>query len=164
MAPSKKDFGPPLVASRATFPEPLPAYLARNNPIPPVELPPRAPASANAGRFSLSLKGMRRELRRAGPRTERLVREIEEEIVDWLAAGGVMLGPDAQVEMAFPGTQVGAGEGIREVARTPLQLVWSIEDDAFVRYVVHCCARYHDVVSFSASVHSIFCASSLPDL
>jgi len=27
-------------------------------------------------------------------------------------------------------------------------------DDAFVRYVVHCCARYHNIVSFSKEVQS----------
>ncbi|KAF8973014.1 hypothetical protein BDZ97DRAFT_1778762 [Flammula alnicola] len=38
---------------------------------------------------------------------------------------------------------------IFEVSRTPLQLVWRITDDSFARYVVHCCARYHEIVSFS---------------
>ncbi|KAJ3733610.1 hypothetical protein DFJ43DRAFT_1223251 [Lentinula guzmanii] len=75
------------------------------------------PISADAGRFSFSIKGMRRDLRRAGYRAERLVRQVETEILEWLDAGG--------------------------------QLIWRIPDDAFARYVVHCCARYHNVVSFS---------------
>jgi len=41
---------------------------------------------------------------------------------------------------------------VLEVMRTPLQLVWYVEDDAFARYVVHCCARYHEVVSYSKEV------------
>lgn len=48
----------------------------------------------------------------------------------------------------FPGNMVGGQENMREVERTPLRLVWWIED-SWVRYVVHCCARYHEVVSFS---------------
>lgn len=147
--PSKRDYAivPPSKAS--TFPQPLPNYLSRNNAIPATTLPVREPNSANAGRFSMSLKGMRRELRKSGPRTELLVKEVEGEIVKWLGDGGVMLSPDAAPEMSFPGLSVGSTEAIKEVLRTPLQLVWWIADDAFTRYVVHCCARYHDVVSFS---------------
>ncbi|KAI0675209.1 hypothetical protein C8Q78DRAFT_1183456 [Trametes maxima] len=150
VAPSRKDYTVPLPNSRATFPQPLPNYLARNNAIPPAIPAGTEPGSANAGRFSLSLKGMRRELRKSGPRTELLVREVEDEIVAWLAQGGVMLAPDsAATTPALPGVPVGSSDAIRELSRTPLQLVWSTGDDAFTRYVVHCCARYHDVVSFS---------------
>lgn len=92
---------------------------------------------------------MRRELRKHGPGTQVLVRDVENEIVSWLADGGIIPLPDAATEMSFPGISVGNTESIREVSRTPLQLVWSIEDNSFTRYVVHCCARYHDVVSFS---------------
>ncbi|TFK90035.1 hypothetical protein K466DRAFT_485508 [Polyporus arcularius HHB13444] len=149
VAPSRKDFSIPAPSGRTTFPEPLPQYLSRNNPIPPAVPAAREPMSANAGRFSMSLKGMRRELRKSGPRTEVLVKEVEEEIVDWLTAGGVMLSPDSVASFDLPGMPIGTSGAINEVSRSPLQLVWSIADDAFTRYVVHCCARYHDVVSFS---------------
>ena len=149
VAPSRKDFSVPAPSSRTTFPEPLPHYLARNNPIPPAVPASREPTSANAGRFSMSLKGMRRELRKSGPRTELLVKEVEEEIVDWLTTGGVILSPDTVTAYDLPGVPIGTSDAIMEISRTPLQLVWSIADDAFTRYVVHCCARYHDVVSFS---------------
>ena len=96
----------------------------------------------------MSLKGMRRELRKSGPRTEQLVCELEDEILTWLE-GGVMLLPDVAAEMSFPGRPVDSSATVKEVSRTPLQLVWSIEDNAWTRYVVHCCARYHEVVSFS---------------
>ncbi|OSD06766.1 hypothetical protein PYCCODRAFT_1422348 [Trametes coccinea BRFM310] len=152
VAPSRKDYAVPTPSGRTTFPQPLPNYLSRNNPIPPVNLPSTEPSSANAGRFSLSLKGMRRELRKAGPRTELLVREVEDEIMSWLTSGGVMLSPDSHTELAFPGVPIGTSETITEVSRTPLQLVWSITEDAFSRYVVHCCARYHEIVSFSKDV------------
>ncbi|OCH93721.1 hypothetical protein OBBRIDRAFT_724120 [Obba rivulosa] len=148
VVPSKKDLSILPPSNRATFPQPLPTYLARNNAVPSVVPAAREPVSANAGRFSLSLKGMRRELRKSGLRTELVVQEVERELVAWLK-GGVLLAPDAAAEMFFPGTAVGTTEAIWEVSRTPLQLVWAITDDAFTRYVVHCCARYHDVVSYS---------------
>ncbi|PIL35907.1 hypothetical protein GSI_01567 [Ganoderma sinense ZZ0214-1] len=149
VAPSKDDLSVTAPNSRPTFPEPLPHFLSRNNPIPSAVPAAREPSSANAGRFSLSLKGMRRQLRSSGPRTELLVKEVEDEILDWLAAGGVMLAPDASATFDSPSTPIGSTDAILEVSRTPLQLVWNIEDNAFTRYVVHCCARYHDVVSFS---------------
>ncbi|KAH9935680.1 uncharacterized protein B0H18DRAFT_869033 [Fomitopsis serialis] len=146
--PSKRDYALVAPHNPSTFPQPLPNYLPRNNAIPPAVLPGREPASANAGRFSMSLKGMRRELRKSGPRTEQLVRELEDEILAWLD-GGVMLEPDAAAEISLPGRPVDSGDTVKEVSRTPLQLVWWIEDNSWTRYVVHCCARYHEVVSFS---------------
>lgn len=150
--PSKRDYAITSPNKQPTFPHPLPHYLLRNNAIPAAVPAITEPSSANAGRFSMSLKGMRRELRKSGPRTELLVKEVEGEIVSWLKDGGVMLSPDAAAEVCFPGISVGSTEAIKEVSRTPLQLVWWIADDAFTRYVVHCCARYHDVVSFSKDI------------
>ena len=103
----------------------------------------------------MGLKGMRKELRKSGPMTEQLVKEVETEIVGWLRNGGILINPDSPSSInddnaiELPGTPVGTQEGIREVSRSPLQLVWSITDNAFTRYIVHCCARYHNVVSFS---------------
>ncbi|KAH9847148.1 hypothetical protein C2E23DRAFT_871948 [Lenzites betulinus] len=149
VAPSRKDYAVPLPNSRATFPQPLPTYLSRNTAVPPVPRTTTEPASASAGRFSLSLKGMRRELRKSGPRTELLVREVEDELGAWLTQGGVLGAPGDAGVLARPGVPIGTSETIMEVARSPAQLVWCIAEDAFTRYVVHCCARYHDIVSFS---------------
>lgn len=148
VVPSKKDFSivPPSI--RTTFPQPLPSYLSRNNPVPGAGLPTHDMQTAHAGRFSLSLKGMRRELRKAGPMTEQLVREVEHEIVAWLKDGGVFLSPDSAALPVQSETPIGSGTVV-EVSRTPLQLVWRITDNAHARYVVHCCARYHEVISFS---------------
>lgn len=144
----------PLPKVHSTFPEPLPHYLSRNVKLPTAPaLPITDPGSANAGRFSLSLKGMRKDLRRAGGRAQALVRDVESEMTQWLTIGGTVLSPDmdhaAQGGLQASGTPIGATGTIFEVSRTPLQLVWRITDDAFARYVVHCCARYHEVVSFS---------------
>lgn len=94
---------------------------------------------------------MRRELRRSGGRAEVLVRDFEDEIAGWLHDWETVLAPDAADANALnlPGTPIGKTETIREVSRTPSQLIWSIIDDPFARYVVHCCARYHEIVSFS---------------
>lgn len=87
---------------------------------------------------------------------ESLVKDVEGEILVWLE-GGVILAPgdsgDREGGLRFPGSVVKGREDLREVGRDPLQLVWAT-DDAFVRYVVHCCARYHEVVSFSKEVQS----------
>ena len=95
----------------------------------------------------MGLKGMRKQLRKSGPRAELLVKEVEAEIMGWLD-NNVWLNPDHSVseQNHIP---IGTSTSIVEVSRTPMQLVWAIEDDAFARYVVHCCARYHNIVSFS---------------
>ena len=112
---------------------------------------------------------MRRALRGrhgAGPRTQALVRGVEDELVRWLRGEDdvvVVRDPDAQrqpppssqddhpfqFQFQFPGRPVAGMEDVREVERSPQRLVWWIENDTWARYVVHCCARYHDVISFS---------------
>ncbi|KAH6913862.1 hypothetical protein BKA70DRAFT_646795 [Coprinopsis sp. MPI-PUGE-AT-0042] len=153
VAASRKDYGVPHPETKSTFPEPLPPFLPRTVRLPTHATPPPAdPNSANAGRFSLSLKGMRKELRRQGGRAEGLVVDVERAIVSWLVDGGTLLAPDVVVGPNAPmgdGVPIGNSTSITEVSRTPVQLIWRIADDAFARYVVHCCARYHEIVSFS---------------
>lgn len=147
---SKRDYNLDFHSVKSTFPEPLPIYLPRSAKLPAPEPPAFDPSSANAGRFSLSLKGMRRELRRSGRRAQFLVRDVELAIIDWLTKAGSVLSPDFQHRADDDADcMVGETETIFEVSRTPFQLVWRITDDAFARYVVHCCARYHEVVSYS---------------
>ena len=156
VAATKADYiiSPPHKSS--TFPEPLPPYLPRTVKLPTTPtLPITDPASANAGRFSMSLKGMRRDLRKAGGRAEVLIRDIESEIIQWLTLGGTVLAPDNRTrtsEIQSEGTPVGSTGTVFEVSRTPLQLIWKISDDAFARYIVHCCARYHEIISFSRCI------------
>ncbi|KAK2467894.1 hypothetical protein APHAL10511_000189 [Amanita phalloides] len=159
VAAAKHDYAiqPPHILS--TFPEPLPPYLPRTVKIPAAQIPSQDPLSANAGRFSLSLKGMRRTLRRSGNRAQILVRHIEQEMVDWLWEGGTLLSPDSAPtgdadvrDLVCRAKCVGELATVLELLRTPLQLVWYVEDDAFARYVVHCCARYHEIVSYSKEV------------
>ncbi|KAF8902894.1 hypothetical protein CPB84DRAFT_1775131 [Gymnopilus junonius] len=148
---SKRDYILQTPHAQSTFPEPLPAYLPRTVKLPTAPcIPGTDPNSANAGRFSLSLKGMRRDLRKAGGRAEALVKDVESEMVQWLGVGGTVLFPNGgHAGLEAVGTPVGTTGSIFEVSRTPLQLIWRITDDAFARFVVHCCARYHEIVSFS---------------
>ncbi|KAF5380432.1 hypothetical protein D9615_004663 [Tricholomella constricta] len=154
VAATRRDYILPTPQARATFPEPLPPYLPRTALVPTTTIPQRDPITANAGRFSLSLKGMRRGLRKCGFRAESLVRDVEREIVEWLDAGGIVLDPDTREaeDLAGPGILIGDTGTIFQVSRTPLQLVWYTDDDSFARYVVHCCARYHEIVSFTLSI------------
>jgi len=100
---------------------------------------------------------MRKELRKAGARAQHLVKDVEAEIVSWLQDGTVFLSPDEKDpnDLEFPGKPIGGSGAIHEVARTPSQLVWAISEDGFARYVVHCCARYHEIVSFSKHFHYV---------
>ena len=95
------------------------------------------------------MRGIRKMLRRSGPRAQALVRGVEEELMHWLGGVEVVLNPDKELGYQFPGRAVAGQEDIREVERSPQRLVWWIENDTWVRYVVHCCARYHNIVSFS---------------
>lgn len=155
---TRRDYTLPVPQTQSTFPEPLPPYLPRTVKVPAATPSQTEPASANAGRFSVSLKGMRRDLRRAGGKAEALVRDVERVIVEWLTEGGTVIRPD-HIDSGLHSDRkpVGLTGAIVEVSRTPLQLIWRISDDAFARYVVHCCARYHEVVSFSKSL----CISSV---
>jgi hypothetical protein len=81
----------------------------------------------------------------------------------WLHGEDVVVvrNPDARLsqpdgQFLFPGRAVAGLEDVREVERSPQRLVWWIENDTWARYVVHCCARYHNVVSFSMSIGFFF--------
>ena len=162
VAATKHDYTLPIPQAQSTFPEPLPSYLPRTVKVPTASIPKTDLASANAGRFSVSLKGMRRDLRRAGGKAEALVRDVETAIVEWLTEGGTVLRPDhVNSGLQSVGKPVELTGAIVEVSRTPLQLIWRITDDAFARYIVHCCARYHEVVSFSKSPYFLSRQTSL---
>jgi hypothetical protein len=94
---------------------------------------------------------MRRELRKSGGRAQGLVKAVETEVIGWLEDGATLFSPDTQDldALVFPGQPLTNIDTILEVCRAPHRLVWSIGNDSFVRYVVHCVARYHEIVSFS---------------
>ncbi|CAE7226147.1 unnamed protein product [Rhizoctonia solani] len=137
--PSKKDFAVPVAHVQSTFPAPLPPYLPRVSSAPSAIAPISDPTSTLAGKFSHSLRGARRVLRRRRGQAEPLVHAVEAEICEWLAEPGKPVDAEDYVIVS----------GIREVRRSPAELVWDVEHDAFARYVVHCAARWYGVVSFS---------------
>ncbi|QRV79428.1 hypothetical protein RhiJN_07443 [Ceratobasidium sp. AG-Ba] len=137
--PSRRDYAVPVAQVQSTFPMPLPPYLPRVSSAPSVPAPAPDPASTRAGKFSVSLRGFRRELRRRRGQAEPLVRAIEAELVEWLAEPAKPVDADDYVIVG----------GIREVQRSSGELVWDVDQDSFARYVVHCTARWYGVVSFS---------------
>jgi len=150
VAPSRRDLELQHQPKSETFPIPLPSYLPRSASLPPTTSPIANPKASHAGHFTMSLRGARKNLRRAGPHTQALVRAVEDALIAWMAEGAIVLSPDAPPPpISFPGTLIGGIEGVHEVQRMHEVLVLWIEDDAWSRYVVHCCARYHGIVSFS---------------
>lgn len=146
--PSRKDYELQLKSVHSTFPTPLPPYLPRATTVPSSTTLLDRKSSSNipsshAGRFSLSLRGVRRELRGRGPRGDFLVKEVEEALQVWLSNGNQ---PVNQLQVIDKSDR----PVITEVSRTPLQVVWKT-DDAFARWIIHCVARWHGVVSFSKS-------------
>ena len=105
-------------------------------------------SSSQAGRFSLSLKGVRKELRQRGRRANELVRDVEDTMKVWLDGTTTVAAVDEQVPRP-----VDRGEypSITELSHNPLQLKWKT-DDPFARYIIHCVARWHSVVSFSKHI------------
>jgi hypothetical protein len=100
--------------------------------------------SSQAGRFSLSLRGVRKELRRRGRRANELVKDVEDAMKGWLD-GTTTAAAAGQVPRPV---DRGEDPSIMELSHNSLQLKWKT-DDPFARYIIHCVARWHSVVSFS---------------
>ena len=150
VAPTKDDLLESLPYIRTTFPNPLPAYLSRNTRVSSGTALITNEHSSMSGLFSLGLKGVRRELRKSGGRLKNAILEIEDEILTWLD-GGTILAQNKEdfEELDAPGKPIGQTGRILEIHRDPLRMIWYIENDGFIRYVIHCCARYHNIISFS---------------
>lgn len=147
--PARTDFNITHTDVKATFPRPLPAYLPRTSPAPSgvgfERAEPGNINSAYAGRFTMGLRGVRRELRqRGGIRARHLVQDVEEAIQAWLD------GVDTSQPNERTGRAVDRSEppSIVEVSHGPLEMIWRT-DDPFARWIVHCVSRWHGVVSFS---------------
>lgn len=76
VAPTPKDYSIMPNAPKKTFPEPVPPYL-RTSGVPAATAPVFDPVSSDAGHFTLTLRGIRKELRKSGPRTESVVQDVE---------------------------------------------------------------------------------------
>lgn len=154
-----------LPVAQPTFPNPLPpSLLPRTRPAPSPAPPTNDPRSESAGQFHSSLTGVRRQLRSKGARAESLVKLVEEEIVNWVKevrqsvvlmpsrTGGRRVVDDFLVE-GHEGPAGGKTKAIVEVQRGSNSLVWEI-GASFERFVVHCVARHHLLVSSICSLPS----------
>lgn len=140
--PTTEDLNSPLPPHRP-WPQPLPAYIPRRTSAPDWIPPPSIHSEPR-----LTRKGVRKYIRNAGPYAEQLVRDFEREIVEWLNCD-VVVNPDNQ---QVASRRIGSKGDVFELERSPVQLVWST--DAFPRYILHCVARYHGLVSFSKDTPS----------
>ncbi|PCH35923.1 hypothetical protein WOLCODRAFT_166545 [Wolfiporia cocos MD-104 SS10] len=110
-------------------------YAPRSILIPPAAPPTREPSSAAVGRFSLSLKGMRRMLRRVPRRSC----DVESVLLAWFA-DDVLLAPDDAAPLAFPGAPLGETGVVVEMQRGPLGPVPRLRAT-----LCTACTRFHGV-------------------
>jgi hypothetical protein len=148
--PARADYNVTRTDVKSTFPVPLPPYLPRVSAAPSggvvLRSEPGNINSAYSGRFTLSLRGVRKDLRqRGGGMAKGLVQDIETAIQSWLDA------TDPTVTEDTTGRAIDHADSpvIKELSYKPLELVW-ITDDPFARWIIHCVSRWHGVVSFSA--------------
>ncbi|EJD52844.1 hypothetical protein AURDEDRAFT_111377 [Auricularia subglabra TFB-10046 SS5] len=141
--PTTDDYELFLPRTRPTFPTPPPAGMQRSAPAPSYSRPTYDAASAQAGNYRLSVRGVRKTLARSGPRMQALVATVEDTLLAWRDAAGLFQPSDAPGEVG-----VVVQDAVFELRRTPGEMVWAIPDP-WTRYVVHCVARFHGVVSVS---------------
>ena len=130
----------PSNSAQPSLPRPLPPYLPRASSAPSrvrkIDLP-----SSQAGRFSLSLKGVRKELRQRGRRANELVRDVEDTMKAWLNGTTTAAAAAAAAEQ-IPRPVATHNHGT--VAHPA-----AAQMDPFARYIIHCVTHWHSVVSFS---------------
>lgn len=151
VAPARTDYQVPPADVKATFPVPIPSYLRVSSAPSATHIMRSDPANLNsayAGRFTLSLRGLRKDLRqRGGGRARTLVEDIEHAIQSWLDAEIIPAGASSLSSKAIDRSDPPT---ITEVSNNPLELVWYTEDP-FARWIIHCVSRWHGIVSFSKS-------------
>ncbi|KAJ9110271.1 hypothetical protein QFC19_001674 [Naganishia cerealis] len=85
--PSRIDLLPPAPSYTPTFPKASSSAI-RATTAPSPALPQPEPASSEAGKYTLSLKGVRQMLRRRGRRAEQVVQSVENELRIWSGVVG----------------------------------------------------------------------------
>jgi hypothetical protein len=85
--PSRIDLLPPAPSYTPTFPKATSSAI-RATSAPSPALPQPEPASSEAGKYTLSLKGVRQMLRRRGRRAEQVVQFVENELRGWSGVVG----------------------------------------------------------------------------
>lgn len=164
--PTRADYDArPARPTNPVFAPPPPKFRRATDPS--SSAPPPSPAaqahSSSLGQFGLSLRGVRRTLRRTkGGRSEAFVEIVEGEVVRWLGASGRITGVGGFYHVAGVGQGVGrvvdatpmvltSGAEVAavvELERSPAALVWRVADP-FDRYVLHALCRYYHLQSSS---------------
>lgn len=99
-------------------------------------------------------------LRGHGPRAQAIVSDVEKEIVEWLA-GGVILPDEPDDVLIIHGRPIGSTLTVAELSRTPLQLVWCVEQDAFARELLDACSILNAMLTSPWRLHrALLCTVS----
>ncbi|KAI5480675.1 hypothetical protein MNV49_007602 [Pseudohyphozyma bogoriensis] len=150
LRPSSRDLLP-------TPPRAVPLFMPRPDSfktsvvLPPIPPSAPSPTSTSNGLFSLSLKGVRKSIRKSlGPNPTdgwipTFITTVEAELRAWLSAtSGLAL---ASVPNAPRKTIIVDPEGVDavvEISRVAHSLRWEIED-AYCRWLVHCICRWNSI-------------------
>lgn len=170
--PRASDYSPAQLSTDPIFPSPPPSrffpYKPSSDPIadPNARQAPTfddSVTSADHGRFSLPMKGLKRNTRRiveAGGIGGDIVQAVDAELRGWLEGTEVFISPETVAYnnahnlnsgrkcICEVDTDHGRMQAVNQLAKQPHALVWQSED-SFTRFLIHAIARYYSVVSFS---------------
>lgn len=170
--PRASDYSPAQLSTAPIFPSPPPSTFFPYKPSADPTADPNARpaptfddsvASADHGRFSLPMKGLKRNTRRIvaeGGIGGQIVDAVDLELRAWLEGTEVWLSPETIAYnnahnlnsgkrcICEVDTDHGRMQAVSQLAKQPHALVWQSED-SFTRFLIHAIARYYRVVSFS---------------
>lgn len=175
--PSRSDFspGPNLKAAIPVFAPPPASFSRSTYSSPAASSSATGAASAEAGQYSMSLRGLRKNLRAAvGGRTEVVLEIMETELRAWLtlsgripegfyhdSTGGKLLDPTPLDDFPLPSlpdlpdlpsssssSKPVYPPTLTELTRQPHSLTW-LAPSPHTRYLLHSLVRYYHLQSFS---------------
>lgn len=174
--PSRADFapGPPIVSTTPFAPPPPAALFPRSLYLPSTVAPVPTAREKASGNFSLSLRGLRKQLRATeGGAVHASLALIERELRSWLSLSGPIppgyfhnrakvIDPTPVEDWLVPATESlpdlpssstlsPPPPSITELSRSAHALVWLVISP-HTRYLLHVLARYYNIQSFSRAL------------